>query len=54
MLHEEFADRAAGRLETGAEEFEQDRDLIGRNAAVRAGVLRLAADVALREAATVT
>lgn len=55
MLHEEFAGRVAGRLESAAEELEQDDQRVGQYAAeVRARMLRLAADVALDEAATVT
>lgn len=55
MLHEEFADRVAGRLEATAEELEGGARSLGDDAtAIRARVLRLAADVALQEAATVT
>ena len=55
MLHEEFADRVAGRLEATAEELEGEAGPVGNDAtAVRARVLRLAADVALQEAAVVT
>ena len=53
MLHEEFADRVAGRLEATAEELEDVAT--GNDAAtVRARVLRMTADVALQEAETVT
>ncbi len=52
MLHEQFADRVAGRLEA-AEELEGEA--VGDDpTAVWARALRLAADVALQEAATVT
>ena len=55
MLHEEFADRVAGRLEAVAEELEGEDGSLGHDpTALRARVLRLAADVALQEAATVT
>ena len=55
MLHEEFADRVAERLEATAEELEGEVGSVGNDAtAVRARVLRLAADVALQEAAVVT
>jgi hypothetical protein len=54
-LHEEFAHRVAERLETTAEELEGGAGSLGNDAtAVRASVLRLAADVALREASNVT
>lgn len=54
-MHEEFADRVAGRLESTAEELEGEAGCGGNDAtAVRARVLRLAADVALQEAAAVT
>ncbi len=53
VLHEQFADRVAGRLEAAAEELEGEA--VGDDpTAVRARALRLAADVALQEAATVT
>lgn len=55
MLHEEFADRVAERLESAAEDLEEVAGAAGNDAtAVRARVLRLAADVALQEAAVVT
>lgn len=55
MSHEEFADRVAERLETTAGELEGESGSLGNHAtAIRARVLRLAADVALREAATGT
>lgn len=55
MLHEEFAERVAGQLEARAEELEREEGQIGRDATrVRARVLRVAADVAPREATTVT
>lgn len=53
MLHEEFADRVAGRLEATAEELEGETGAGGKDA-IRARVLRLAADVAVQEAAVVT
>jgi len=54
-LHEEFSDRVAERPEATAEELEGDGGFLGNDArAIRARVLRLAADVALQEAATVT
>ena len=53
VLHEEFADRVADRLEATAEELEGETGT-GGNDAIRARVLRLAADVALQEAAVVT
>ena len=54
-MHEEFADRVAERLEATAEELEGEVGSVGNDAtAVRARVLRLAADVALQEAAVVT
>lgn len=54
-MHEEFADRVAGRLEAVAEELEGEDGSLGNDPlAIRARVLRLAADVALQEAATVT
>jgi hypothetical protein len=52
-LHEDFADRVAGRLEATAEELEGEGGP-GGNDAVRARMLRLAADVVLQEAAAVT
>lgn len=55
MLHEQFADRVAGRLESTAERLEGDAGPGADDAAeIRARVLRLAADVALQEAVTVT
>lgn len=55
MLHEKFADRVAGRLEAAAEELEGEAGSVGNDPTViRARVLRLAAEVALQEAATVT
>ncbi len=55
MLHEEFADRVAERLESVAEELEGGDGSLGNEpTALRARVLRMAADVALQEAATVT
>ncbi|CAN5577874.1 MAG: hypothetical protein H0U91_01480 [Rubrobacter sp.] len=55
MLHEEFADRVAERLEAAAEVLEGEAGSLGNEpTAVRARVLRLGADVALQEAATVT
>jgi len=55
VLHEQFADRVAGRLESTAERLEGDAGPGADDAAeIRARVLRLAADVALQEAVTVT
>ena len=55
MLHEEFADRVAERLEAAAGELEGEDGPVGNYpTAIRARMLRLAADVALQEAATVT
>ena len=55
VLHEEFADRVAERLESAAGDLEEVSGAAGNDAtAVRARVLRLAADVALQEAAVVT
>lgn len=53
MLHEDFADRVAGRLEATAEELEGEAGPGGADA-IRARMLRLAADVALQEAEAVT
>jgi len=55
VLHEQFADRVAGRLKSTAERLEGDAGPGADDAAeIRARVLRLAADVALQEAVTVT
>jgi hypothetical protein len=55
MLHEEFAERVAGRLEARAEILENERRLAGRGAtAVRVRELRVAAEMAREEAVTVT
>jgi len=55
VLHEEFAHRVAERLEMTAGELEGGAGSLGSDATeIRARVLRLAADVALQEAATVT
>lgn len=55
MLHEEFADRVAERLESAADELGQDGDETGLHAAeIRARMLRIAADVTLEEASTVS
>jgi hypothetical protein len=53
-MHEEFADRVAERLEAAAEELADASGVGSDPAAIRARVLRVAADVALQEAATVT
>lgn len=55
MLHEQFAGRVAWRLESTAGELEGDAGSGADEAAeIRARILRLAADVALQEAAAVT
>jgi hypothetical protein len=55
VLHEEFAERVAERLETRADALESEGQLAGRGAAVaRARELRVAAEMAREEAATVT
>ncbi len=55
MLHEEFAERVAGRLEARADTVEDEERLAGRGAtAVRVRELRVAAEIAREEAATVT
>jgi hypothetical protein len=55
MLHEEFAERVAERLETRADTLENEGRLAGRGAtAVRVRELRAAAGMAREEAATVT
>jgi hypothetical protein len=54
MLHEEFAERVAGRLEARAETLENE-GRSGREATtVRARELRVAAELAREEAATVS
>ena len=55
MLHEEFAERVAERLEARADVLEYGIRLAGHGAATpRATELRSAAAMARREAATVT
>ena len=55
MLHEEFAERVAGRLEARADGVESEGWLAGRGVtAVRVRELRAAAEMAREEAATVT
>ncbi len=55
MLHEEFAERVAERLEARADTVEDEERLAGRGAtAVRVRELRVAAEIAREEAATVT
>jgi hypothetical protein len=55
LLHEEFAERLAERLEARAETVEYEGRPDGpRVTAVRARELRVAAKIALEEAATVT
>lgn len=54
VLREEFNDRVTERLGTAAEELEGETGFVGDDPAIRARVLRLAADVALQEAAVVT
>jgi hypothetical protein len=55
MLHEEFAERIAERLEARADTLENKGRLAGRGAtAVRVRELRVAAELAREEAATVT
>ena len=55
MLHEEFAERVAERLETRADMVENEGRLADRGVtAVRVRELRVAAEIAREEAATVT
>jgi hypothetical protein len=55
MLHEEFAERVAERLEARADALEHERWPAGRGAtAARAAELRTAAEIAREEAAAVT
>jgi hypothetical protein len=55
MLHEEFAERVAERLEARADTVEiEGRPAGGGVNAVRARELRVAAEIAREEAATVT
>jgi hypothetical protein len=55
MLHEEFAERVAERLEARAETVENEGRLAERGVtAVRVRELRVAAEIAREEAATVT
>ena len=56
MLHEEFAERVAERLEARADTVEyEERLTTGQGVtAVRARELRVAAEIAREEAATVT
>jgi hypothetical protein len=55
MLHEEFAERVAERLEARADTLENEGRFAGRGAtAVRVRELRIAAEMAREEAATVT
>ena len=55
MLHEEFAERVAERLEARADTVENEGRLAGGGVtAVRARELRVAAEMAREEAATMT
>ena len=55
MLHEEFAERVAERLESRADTLESEgRRARGDAAVARARELRVAAEMAREEAATVT
>ena len=55
MLHEEFAERVAERLEARADSVENKGRLTGRGVtAARVRELRVAAELAREEAATVT
>ena len=55
MLHEEFAERVADRLEARADTVENEGRLAGGGViAVRVRELRVAAEIAREEAATVT
>jgi hypothetical protein len=55
MLHEEFAERVAGRLEARANVLEHEGPLVEREAtAARATELRTAAEMTREEAAAVT
>jgi hypothetical protein len=55
MLHEEFAERVAERLEARADAVENEgRPAGGDVTAVRVRELRVAAEIAREEAATVT
>jgi hypothetical protein len=55
MLHEEFAERVAERLEARADTLENEERPAGRGATeVRIRELRVAAEMAREEAATVT
>jgi hypothetical protein len=55
MLHEEFAERVADRLEARAYTLENEGQLAKRGiSAVRVRELRVAAEIAREEAATVT
>jgi hypothetical protein len=56
MLHEEFAERIAGCLEARADTVENEGQLAGGGVTdeVRARELRVAAEIAREEAATVT
>jgi hypothetical protein len=55
MLHEEFAERVAERFEARADTLENGKQLAGSGATtVRARELRVAAEIAREEAATVT
>jgi hypothetical protein len=55
MLHEEFAERVAERLEARADTLENEERPAGRAATMlRVRELRVAAEVAQEEAATVT
>jgi hypothetical protein len=54
MLHEEFAERVAERLEARADTLENGRTAGNGPTVVRARELRVAADIARKEAATVT
>jgi hypothetical protein len=54
MLHEEFAERVAERLEARADTLENGQLAASGAATVRARELRVAAEMAREEAATVT
>jgi hypothetical protein len=55
MLHEEFAERVADRLEARADTLENEERLAERGVtALRVRELRVAAEIAREEAATVT
>jgi hypothetical protein len=54
MLHEEFAERVAERLEARADTLENGRTAGNGPTAARARELRVAAEIARKKAATVT